>query len=562
MRSSIGEVVAKTTTELTPVPDDVPPGTLRHVLEVLGPHALRLVHGDDARLDTPAGEPVVHGAGEPVDDAAGQIVMLTGGRAQRADALECIRHVAEAHGDTVVLKAWGDDLATAIDVASRAGVTLLCTPDEMAWRHLDALITAARTAAVRIGDSTEPGSSSGDLFTLVNAIAASLGGPVTIEEPNGRVMAYSNLAGQEIDEIRRLAILGRQTPERPTNASEYQAILRAAGPVFFESSDPAYADRMAIAVRAGHQTLGVIFVLCDRPKLVDGADRVLVDAARTTALHLLRMRGQHDPDRTRRSGALRGLIAGTLDEHTAAAALGLASADYVVVAAVRPMSATHLRESDAARVADLVATHGEYWHAGAACMVEAGELLLLLPLSGAHDDERAATRLRKLGADLVTAAHRSAGVELRVGFGPVVLGLADVGRARNLAGRVLDVLQKSGTPDSGSVACLQDVRAAVVLDLVRTLSALDDHTLLLDQVRDVLEHDASQGTDYGETLLTYLSCFGNVLATAQRLNVHENTARYRVRRLVEKFGVDFEAGDDTLATWLQLRTTLGASPGA
>jgi hypothetical protein len=554
----IGEVVAKTTTVLTPGGDEPPPGTLRHVLNVLGPHALRLVHGVDERLDAPAGEPVVHGAGEPVDDAAGRIVLLTGGRTQRADALERIRRVAEAQGDTVVLKAWGDDLATAADVAAHCAVTLLCTPDEMAWRHLDALITAARTAAVRIGDAGEPVWSGGDLFTLANTIAASMGGPVTIEEPNGRVMAYSNLAGQEIDEIRRLSILGRQTPERPTNASEYQAILRAPGPVFFESSDLTYAaDRMAIAVRAGHQTLGVIFVLGDRPKLVEDADRVLVDAARTTALHLLRMRGQHDPDRTRRSGALRGLLAGTLDEHAAAAALGLAPASAVVVAAVRPMSDPQLRDSDAARVADLVTTHGEYWHAGAACVVEAGELLLLLPVSIGRDGERFDTRLRKLGADLVTAAHRSAGVDLRVGVGPVVTGLAEVGRSRSLAGRVLDALDDGATPHSASVACLRDVRSTVVLDLVRTLAALDERTLLLDQVREVLEHDANQGTDYCETLLTYLSCFGNVVETAHRLNVHENTARYRVRRLVEKFGVDFEAGDDTLAMWLQLRTALG-----
>ena len=107
---------------------------------------------------------------------------------------------------------------------------LLCTPDEMAWRHLDALVTAARTA-VRPGRRRRAHSPTcpGDLFALANAIAGSLGGAVTLEEPSGRVMAYSNLPGHEIDEIRRLAILGRQTPDRPTNAEEYRAVMQARG---------------------------------------------------------------------------------------------------------------------------------------------------------------------------------------------------------------------------------------------------------------------------------------------------------------------------------------------
>ena len=42
--------------------------------------------------------------------------------------------------------------------------------------------------------------------------------------------------------------------------------------------------------------------------------------------------------------------------------------------------------------------------------------------------------------------------------------------------------------------------------------------------------------------------------TAERLNVHENTARYRVRRLGELFGLDLADDDETLVAWLQVRT--------
>ena len=49
--------------------------------------------------------------------------------------------------------------------------------------------------------------------------------------------------------------------------------------MFFASTRTDYASRMAVAVRAGHQVLGLIFVLADRPPLVENAEAVLSDAA-------------------------------------------------------------------------------------------------------------------------------------------------------------------------------------------------------------------------------------------------------------------------------------------
>lgn len=547
----IGEVVARTTTVLVPDLDDVPPATLREVLTTLGPLVLAHAGGSEARLDEPIGELVVLGPGEPVPELGDELVLLTGGRDSQARTPETLSRLAASGCRAAVIKGWGTDLADAVRIAETKGLALLVTPDETAWRQLDAMLTAASSATVRIGSGVE--AATGDLFALANSIAASVGGPVTIEETSGRVMAYSNLPTQEIDEIRRLAILGRQTPERPTNTAEYQAVIRGPGPVKFESSDPAYADRMAVAVRAGHQVLGVIFVLCDRPRLVEDADRVLVDAARATALHLLRTRGSHDAGRTRRSEALRGLLAGTVSTEEAATVLGVPAATSVVVATIRPATAPDrpdTAEAVVSRVVDLVGLHGEYWHPAAATVLEPGSITLALPVLGDLDEqgERFDGRLRKLGTDLVTAAQRSGGVDLAVGIGAVV-PLAEIARSRQLSEQVADVL--SG---SRQVATLDDVRSAVVLAAVQAGRPADDDALLLPQVHALLQHDRAQGTDYAHTLLVYVGCFGDMMATATSLNVHENTARYRVKRLGEMFGIDLSGGDDALVTWLQVRT--------
>jgi hypothetical protein len=547
-----------TATVVLPVePSEAAAATLRELADTLGPHAVRVVTAADGLADALVGEPVVQGVGEPMEEVDGCLVLLTGGRPSRGETLEAIRAagVAGAHG--VVVKSWGDDLAAAARAADTAGVALLCTPDEMAWRHLDALVTAARTAATRVGEDGAQPHLPGDLFALANAIAGSLGGAVTIEEPSGRVMAYSNLPGHEIDEIRRLAILGRQTPDRPTNSEEYRAVMQAPGPVFFKSSRADYASRLAVAVRAGHQVLGLIWVLCDRPALVEDAESVLVDAGRAAALHLLRARGDHDPDRVRRSEVLRGLVTGTLDAAAAGPVLGPGVSGGVVLAVVRPASPLGPREADAARVTDLVSLHGEYWNTATVSTVVAGQILLLLPVDAGDggtdvDPARLAVRLRALGKAIVGAVRRSAQIDVRVGFAPITRGLADLPSSLGYAEQVLDVLERRGG-GGDAVATLDDVRIDVVVAALDVDPALRDAALLLPQVRAVLDHDAAQGTDYARTLLTYLGTFGDVVLTARQLNIHENTARYRVRRLGEMFGVDLAAGDETLVTWVQLR---------
>ncbi len=220
----IDDAAARMSTVATSVPDEVPPATLREVLATLGPLVLTHAGGAAECLDEPVGEPLVLGPGEPVPELRDELVLLTGSRDGHARTPETLARIAAAGGQTVVVKGLGGDLVDVVRAAEQHGLTLLVTPDDTAWRQLDAMVTAARSAAVQIGPGGEGGN--GDLFALANSIAASLGGPVTIEETSGRVMAYSNLPGQEIDEIRRLAILGRQTPERPTNTAEYQAVIR------------------------------------------------------------------------------------------------------------------------------------------------------------------------------------------------------------------------------------------------------------------------------------------------------------------------------------------------
>ncbi|TAM66034.1 MAG: PucR family transcriptional regulator [Microbacteriaceae bacterium] len=47
---------------------------------------------------------------------------------------------------------------------------------------------------------------------------------------------------------------------------------------------------------------------------------------------------------------------------------------------------------------------------------------------------------------------------------------------------------------------------------------------------------------------------GNVAAVAQKLHVHNNTARYWINRLTEQFGLDLADSQERLWLWVRLTT--------
>ncbi len=56
-----------------------------------------------------------------------------------------------------------------------------------------------------------------------------------------------------------------------------------------------------------------------------------------------------------------------------------------------------------------------------------------------------------------------------------------------------------------------------------------------------------------DTLQAYLDGFGDIAAVAQRLHVHPNTVRYRVRRIEKLLSTSLDDPDDRLVLALGLR---------
>ncbi|MYV49716.1 helix-turn-helix domain-containing protein [Streptomyces sp. SID2888] len=485
--------------------------------------------------------------GEPVPDQPDGILLAVGGSPARADTLDVLRQAGTRHYQAVVVKARGEDFQAAAYEANAAGVCLLVTPDDMTWRQLDALITASVAGITAARTTAYAQISTGDLFALANAIACRVGGATTVEDPRGRVLAYSNLPHQRTDEVRRQSILQRQSPRRPAGAAAYERVCRAQGPVMLRSEEPGRCHRRAIAVRAGQNVLALLWVLDGEPALPEGAEAALEEAARITALHLLRSRDRGSAGQWNRASALAALLEGRVSERVAAEQLGIDSDTPTTLLAVARTTEDTPAGLGEGRVIDLVRRYCEALHPRAIC-TEAGEVVYaLVPVT---DGDRPGRRVMKLAEDLAQAVQRNTSVPLHIGIAGPAAYLRDVPSCRHTADRVLSALA-DGT-DRLEVATIEHVHSRVVLlELVALGAAAID--LPADPVQQLIAYDLRHATTYTETLLAYLDAFGEASRAAAAICVHENTLRYRIRRLQELFALDLSDADTRLVTWLRLR---------
>ena len=96
-------------------------------------------------------------------------------------------------------------------------------------------------------------------------------------------------------------------------------------------------------------------------------------------------------------------------------------------------------------------------------------------------------------------------------------------------------------------AAFEDERSLIPYEDYKVYSLflnLSDHDLFnqysTEAVRRIHEYDLKNATDYLETLCHYLGSQCSVQKTADKLYVHRNTVAYRVNKMRELFGLDFE----------------------
>ncbi|NMD59709.1 UNVERIFIED_ORG: DNA-binding PucR family transcriptional regulator [Nocardia globerula] len=372
-----------------------------------------------------------------------------------------------------------------------------------------------------------------DLFSVAGSLAELLGAPVTIEDENSTVLAYSG-GEQAVDEARIGTILGRQVPGRIrellSNAGVFERLHRETDPIYVNLDDPAITPRLVIAVRENNIAVGSIWVaLAGEP--TPSQESTLRAAVPVVAEHIASERDRINSTRRRQTERVKALIGGGEQAFRAAEDLRLRG----------PLTVVAVGATAGFMPSTVAASLGLYLDTLAVDAVIA-QLIDATYLVVSADE----ANTRRLLEDFLGRARERA--QLAVAVGRTVKSASECHLSRADADHVLGALRHNRS--GGIVAGMNDTLASVLaLHVADIFDGLGDATPLgaLD------EHDRRHGSELVATARAFLDKGGDVANSSAALHVHPNTLRNRLRRCKDMCGVDLTDADTRLILMLQFK---------
>lgn len=447
----------------------------------------------------------------------------------------------------VLLAIGADSAAQALGWARDAGAVAVVVredvpgdADDVAVLTVDPAVPWSELAAVVYGlvlegRETESGRGPTDLFALADSLADAIGAPVVIEGRRAQVLAYSRLR-DGADDAWMQTILARRTPDQVRESLDRRGVfahLNASDEPLFVPPDPALggAGRMVVAARVGRELLGSVWVSTD----AEMPAPALRDGARTVALHLLRSRASADLERQVESEAVLRLLDGAADAVTVASRLGLAGGPLRVIALrARLQSEPHT----ALLVAFERATSGFGWSRPGRTALAGNTVYTVLPCDDADVARRWVGALRD---GLPRGTVVVAGISGPAGAGELASARREADECLALHELDLDV-EPPAYDESWDDVLLQRLRTV----------AGSGRGPSRGPIAELGRHDAARGTPYVATLRAWLEAQGDPVRAGVALGVHENTVRYRLRKMAEIASVDLTDGRKRVALMIEL----------
>ena len=492
---------------------------------------------------------------DPLDEQAvmrNAILLLTGVACGTSDFGRVLARAARCEAAGVVVKARGTPIEDLHAASANHGIPVIVVRDDADWTRVAAL---ARTAVAGAAADSVSGVRLGDMFAFANAVATMTQGATSIVDPTGHVVGYSTIPGQPIDYLRRESTLTLHERTVPALDADYKVVYSLNTAVFVEPHDDE-GGRLAIAVRAGGELLGSIWVIDPgderREDGLDALDRL----APLAGLHMLHARSAADFTERRNADLMRTLMDDPRHASFAAAELGLGpqyapgfAVAAFTIAHPEPGSVDAIREQQRLRQLVTVTCNLQFRSAYNALIDSV--VYAILPCSG--ESFRAAHR--RLIQDIGGYTSPISAYPIVATVGSVARGVGELRRSRTEAVRtsnyLLHQLRGKAAAQPPVSGLHEDV--AIELNLLEVGDYIAEHELgRFDAIEAIRGFDADHRTDFLNTLRAYLDANGNIAQTAKRLHVHGNTIRYRIARLEEDFQVDLDEPATRLWLWLRL----------
>lgn len=457
---------------------------------------------------------------------AGDVLLAIG-----ADSVDqALEWAAAAHAVITVVRGDGDQ-----EPITHPTVAVLLIDPTMSWGEL----AAAVYGLVLEGRETASGRGPTDLFALADSLAEQIGHAVLIEDQRCEVLAYSRRS-QDTDTARTATILTRRPPDQLiaflSGTGVFEHLTNSDETLFIpESADHGLIGRMVVAARAGRELLGSVWVVCPAP-LTGSALTALVDGAHTVALHLLRSRASADLERQVESDLVTRLLDGAPDAASLASRLGLPPTALRVVA-VRARSGPD-RNAALLMAFERVTTGFGWSRPGRSALAET-TVYTVLPA------DRAATARTWLDALIAMLPD---GLTVVAGISGSATA-AELRSARREADECLALHE--AIPAGRPAPAYDESWGDIVLRRLRA-AAHFGRAPQRGPIAELRMHDYGHGTPYVATLRALLRSQGDPAAAGVLLGVHENTVRYRLRKMAEITDLPLDDPDKRLAMTIEL----------
>ncbi len=500
------------------------------------PHALPSAARLVPALPVAVLEVVVEGEARPVtaleivepDDPTplepGDLGLLVGATTPDA-ALGHLAHAARAGGIVARRTITTDERVRA--ACRERGLPLLALADDATWSQALGLLRTALDQARTPDGGQDPYA---DLFTLADRVAAILDTPVTIEDAQSRVLAYST--GQhDVDPARTSTIVGRRVPRAVRDHFRGRGVFRRLAtsdePILVPAGAGGIRPRFVVPVRAGQEWLGSMWAVVDGEVSPDRAEQARV-AAQVVALHLLRLRAHHEVHDRLLTARLRATLRGEVD----AVPDALGEGPWRVVALAGPVDEVP-PEDRLAIWSGTLRRRG--WRQPLLADVERG-LHAVVAADGEGPGSWA-----WLARTVATEASRVSGLSAFAG--------AAVDSPSQLAASCAQSAEVLASGTAGPTTVEHAWADLLVLRGTRVAGGMP----LPTPVRHLAAHDAQHHTAYVPTLLAVLDHWGDSARAASALGVHPNTVRNRTAQILRLVDLDPYDPTQRLAAWLDLK---------
>ncbi|WP_134684243.1 PucR family transcriptional regulator [Brevibacillus migulae] len=389
-----------------------------------------------------------------------------------------------------------------------------------------------------------------DIDDLADAIGEVLENPITIEDADHKLIAYSS-HGESTDPARWSTIMGRRVPEkvltRLWKEGIFQRLLTEDRPVHIPAfDDVGLGKRVAIAIRKGEEVLGYIWAQEVNRPISTEDDEILRQAARAAVARLVQRQGKRKAEEQRRKDFFWELL------------LGNPASEAQIR---RKAESLHMILPQPFQICIIDAPNGQldrYFYPfimrEKLMSVSDGTQLILLmgkispqPIDSEALHQSTEQFLREL---LEKWEQRGDAGKLLAGYGQAYSSYQEMGRSYREALQVIK-LKRLFEAETAQIYGYHDLGIYRYLLQLKRWSEADGYQNV--RLQRLKRYDRDNQSNLLETLETYLDAAGKVNSTAQRLHIHINTLSYRLRRIEEIMQVDLDNQNQRTALYLDLK---------